>query len=139
LATQPLWGPEGYDRAEYYYMPDIDVFYNIPNRQYIYLERGRWVFARNLPQRYHDFDLYTGYKVVVNDYKPYRNAASYRTKYASFRGNHDQRAIRNSQDSRYFENKDHPEHNKWQNDRNEHNNGNNNNKRNNGKGNKGRH
>ena len=25
IATQPVWGPVGYDHAEYYYMPDIDV------------------------------------------------------------------------------------------------------------------
>jgi hypothetical protein len=130
IGTQPLWGPEGYDRVDYYYMPDIDVFYNVPNRQYIYLEQGRWIFARALPSRYHNFDLYSGYKVVVNDYKPYRNAASYRMKYANYKGNHDQKNIRNSNDLRYFENKDHPKHNKWQNERNKHNNG---------KGNNGRH
>ncbi|CAH0997953.1 hypothetical protein EMA8858_04088 [Emticicia aquatica] len=120
--SQPIWGPEGYDHVEYYYMPDIDVFYNVPNRQYIYLNRGHWVFTRDLPSQYRNFDLYSGHKVVVNTYKPYRNAQSYRTKYASYKGRSDQKSIRNSQDSRYFENKDHPEHGKWQNDRKERNN-----------------
>ena len=40
IGTQPIWGPTGYDHADYYYMPDIDVYYNISNRQYIYMERG---------------------------------------------------------------------------------------------------
>lgn len=113
IGSQPIWGPEGYDYVDYYYLPDIDVFYNVPNRQYIYLERGRWTFARKLPPRFHSFDLYRGHKVVINEYKPYRRVTEYRTKYASQRGNSDQKAIRNSQDSRYFENKDHPEHGQW--------------------------
>lgn len=114
LSTQPIWGPEGYDYVNYYYLPDIDVFYNVPNHQYIYLERGRWTFARNLPSRYRDFDLFNSHKVVLNEYKPYRRVSEYRIKYASQRGNSNQKSIRNSQDSRYFENKDHPEHAKWQ-------------------------
>jgi len=113
IGNQPIWGPVGYDRADYYYMPDIDVFYQISTRQYIYQQRGRWVFARNLPFRYRDFDVYKGYKVVVNERSPYRHADSYRAKYASYKGRHDQEVIRNSHDSKYFEIKNHPEHSKW--------------------------
>lgn len=121
IGVQPVWGPTGYDYAQYYYMPDIDVFYNVPNRQYVYQERGRWIFATSLPYRYRDYDFYSSYKVVINDdARPYRNADIYRTKYAGYRGRHDQEVIRNSHDSRYFRIKGHPEHNKWRNDRNHH-------------------
>ncbi len=34
----------------------------------------------------------------------------YREKYASYKGRHDQEVIRDSHDSRYFVNKNHPEH-----------------------------
>jgi len=50
---------------------------------------------------------------VVNEPQPYYNAQMYRTKYASYRGRHDQEIIRNSRDSRYFENRGHPEYNNW--------------------------
>jgi hypothetical protein len=113
IATQPVWGPVGYDHVEYYYMPDIDAYYYVPTSQYIYLQRGRWIFAASLPSRFH-YDINTGYKVVVNDRTPYRHPEIYRTKYASYKGRHDQEIIRNSRDSRYFENKNHPEHNKWE-------------------------
>jgi hypothetical protein len=117
IATQPVWGPSGYDHAEYYYMPDIDVFYCVPRRQYVYQQRGRWIFSASLPVQYRSYDLYRGYKVVINDdANPYRNAANYRTRYAGYKDNHSQEVIRNSQDSRYFENKDHPEHNRWMQD-----------------------
>lgn len=114
INSQPIWGPVGYDHVEYYYMPDIDVYYNVPNHQYIYLQGGHWMFASSLPSRFHNYDLYSGYKVVVNEPKPYLHAQTYRTKYAGYKGNHSQQAIRNSHDSKYFGNKNHPEHGKWQ-------------------------
>jgi len=118
IGTQPVWGPVGYDHVEYYYMPDIDVFYYVPRHQYIYLQRGSWVFAASLPYKYRSYDIYTGYKVVINEARPYRNAAVYRTKYSGYKNNRGQEIIRNSHDSRYFENKGHPEHSKWQKSRN---------------------
>lgn len=114
IGTQPSWGPTGYDHVEYYYMPDIDVYYYVPRRQYIYLQGGNWLFSTSLPDRYRNYDIYSGYKVVVNEPRPYRNAEMYRTKYAGYKNNHGQEIIRNSHDSRYFENKGHPEHSKWQ-------------------------
>jgi hypothetical protein len=113
IGIQPLWGPDGYDHAAYYYFPDIDVFYNVPKRKYIYLQDNRWVFAEDLPSQYQKFDLYSSYKVVVNEKKPYRNAQKYREKYERFKGRLDQRIISNSRDSRYYANKEHPKHNKW--------------------------
>jgi hypothetical protein len=118
IGSQPVWGPTGYDRAEYYYLPDIDVFYNVSRRQYVYEQRGRWIFSYELPRQYRNFDLYSGYKVVVNENRPYRNANMYRTKYASYKNNHGQENIRSSHDSRYYQIKDHPEHNNWKNNRN---------------------
>ncbi len=130
IGSQPIWGPVGYDHVEYYYMPDIDAYYYVPNHQYIYLERGRWIFASSLPYSYH-YDLYSGYKVVVNEPQPYRQAEMYRIKYASYKGNHEQQIIRNSHEEKYFEVKDHPEHNKWKKDKDR---GNNNEHGNKGKG-----
>jgi len=114
VATQPVWGPVGYDHVEYYYMPDIDAYYYVPTHQYIYMQRGRWIFASSLPYSYH-YNINTGYKVVVNERTPYHHPETYRSRYASYKGRHDQEIIRNSHDSRYFENKNHPEHNKWKN------------------------
>jgi hypothetical protein len=117
LGIQPQWGPEGYNHASYYYIPDIDVFYNVSTEQYIYEEDGRWIFARSLPNRYDNYDLYNGYKVVVNSRTPYRRANIYREKYARYKDNHNQHIIRDSHDSRYFENVNHPQHQQWQRDR----------------------
>jgi hypothetical protein len=113
LDSQPIWGPTGYDYVENYYFPDIDAYYCVPQHLFFFYERGHWISRGSLPARFHDFDLYSSYKVVVNDRNPWRNHSFYRDKYATFRGHHGQEYIRNSHDSRYFVNKNHPEHNRW--------------------------
>lgn len=125
IGTQPAWGPVGYDHVEYYYLPDIDAFYHVPKRQYIYMDRGRWVFRTFLPTRFNHYNINTGYKVVINEPTPYRNAGAYRSQYSGYRGRHDQEIIRNSRDSRYFENRGHPQHREWKRNNNGRNNDNN--------------
>jgi hypothetical protein len=113
LDRQPAWGPTGYDHAEYYYLPDLEVYYNVPQQRFYYNERGRWISGSSLPSRYRGHDLYNSYKVVVNEPTPYRNHETYKTKYFSFKGRRDQQPIRDSRDSKYFVNRNHPEHNNW--------------------------
>jgi len=113
LNNQPAWGPTGYDYVENYYLPDIDVYYNVPSQRYYYNQRGRWISSLSLPSRFGNFDFYNSYKVVVNERNPWRNHVSYRDKYSSFKGRRDQEPIRDSRDSKYFANRYHPEHNNW--------------------------
>lgn len=109
IGAQPLWGPVGYDYVEYYYLPDIEVYYYVPRRQYVYFDGGRWIFAASLPVRYRTYDLYTGYKVVVNEPRAYLHFNTHKVKYAKFKGNRGKQVIiRNSNDSRYYVVKGHP-------------------------------
>src|SRR4051812_6698169 len=71
IGSQPQWGPTGYDHVDYYYLPDVDAYYNVPSKQYVYLDNGSWVFRPSLPAKYRGYDLYNGYKVVMNTPKPY--------------------------------------------------------------------
>lgn len=86
IGSQPQWGPVGYDHVDYYYMPDIDTYYYVPDRQYIYLSNGRWVFATSLPSRYRNYDLYNGYKVVINSPKPYLYHKVHVKEYGKYKG-----------------------------------------------------
>jgi hypothetical protein len=113
LDRQPAWGPTGYDYVEYYYLPDIEVYYYVPQHRYYYNSGGLWRYSSTLPTQYRNYDLYSSYKVVVNEKEPWRNHENYREKYSSYKGRHDQTPIRDSRDSKYFVNKNHPEHNKW--------------------------
>jgi len=122
IGTQPVWGPTGYDHVENYYLPDIETYYNVPTHRYYYNENGKWKNSTKLPSRYSNYDLYNSHKVVVDEKQPWKNHATNQTKYASFKGVHDQTPIRDSKDSKYFVNKNHPEHNNWVNQQ-KHNNG----------------
>ena len=86
VGSQPVWGPVGYDYVDYYYLPDIDAYYYVPQRQFIYLSNGRWVFASSLPVAHRHYDLYSGYKVVINEPRPYLHANVFREKYAGYKG-----------------------------------------------------
>jgi hypothetical protein len=113
IGVQPMWGPVGYDHAEYYYMPDIEAYYYVPKHKFIYLEGDRWVSRPSLPPRYRDYDLYRIHKVVINEPRPYLRHHEYRERYISYRGRHEQEVIRDSRESRYWENKEHPQHARW--------------------------
>ena len=93
IGAQPMWGPAGYDYAEFYYMPDIDVYYNIPRQQFVYFDRGRWCFAGSLPRRYKHYNLYSGYKVVINEPNPYLRGSYYRDYYSRYRGWSDRQVV----------------------------------------------
>ena len=100
VGSQPEWGPVGYTHAEYYYMPDVDAYYDVPRHQYVYNENNVWVHAAALPPRYH-FDPYHSYKVVVNQRNPWERHDVIRARYQNYRGRRDQQIIRDSHDDRY--------------------------------------
>jgi hypothetical protein len=84
IGTPPNWGPQGNDNSRYYYLPDIDVYYDVNQSQFIYDNNGKWIRESRLPSKYRQYDLYSGYKVVVNDYKgnaPYNYHKKHRANY----------------------------------------------------------
>lgn len=90
VGSQPEWGPSGYEHVDYYYLPDLDMYYNVPNRTYTYLQGNRWVTVNRVPSQYRNYDFYKGYKVVVNEANPWNRNTTYKTRYASYRGNSNQ-------------------------------------------------
>ena len=52
IGSQPVWGPPGYDYVNYYYLPDYDVYYDVPRGLFVYFDLGRWNFGPSLPPRY---------------------------------------------------------------------------------------
>ena len=84
IASPPEWGPVGYDNMEYYYLPDIQVYYDIRQSQYIYYGNGNWIRSSRLPSYCRGYNLYNGYKVVLTDYhgrSPYVYFNSHKVKY----------------------------------------------------------
>jgi hypothetical protein len=89
IGTPPMWGPSGYADARFYYLPDVEAYYDIQSSMFIFFEGGTWVHRSYLPSRYGNYDLYGGYKVVMTDYHgntPYTHFNEHRSHYA--RGYH---------------------------------------------------
>jgi hypothetical protein len=89
LPTPPPWGPVGYSEARYYYLPDVEAYYDVPSSMFIYYNRGAWIHRPHLPGQYRNYDLYSGYKVVMTDYRgdaPYAHFKEHKMKYG--RGYH---------------------------------------------------
>src|ERR1035437_6320911 len=69
LGLQPRWAPVGYDDTRYYYLPDVESYYDVQNSMFIYSSGNKWVHRRSLPSQYRNYDLYGGYKVPMKDYR----------------------------------------------------------------------
>ncbi len=84
IGAQPSWGPVGYSSVDYYYIPDVQSYYDVRATQFIYLNNGAWIRSSRLPAQYRGYDLNRGYKVVLNDYhgsRPYDNYRNHKVKY----------------------------------------------------------
>jgi hypothetical protein len=96
IGTPPMWGPAGYEEARYYYLPDVEAYYDVQSSMFIYYEGRNWVHRSYLPGRYRDYDLYGGYKVVMKDYRgntPYYQFNEHRRQYARGYHSEQQRSI----------------------------------------------
>ena len=85
IGAPPMWGPSGYSDVKYYYLPDVEAYYDVPSSMFIYFNGVSWIHRSYLPSRYRNYDLYNGYKVVMTDYHgntPYRDFRDYKVRYA---------------------------------------------------------
>jgi len=125
LGVPPQWGPVGYSDVRYYYLPDVEAYYDVPSSMFIYYNGVSWVHRSYLPSRYRNYDLYNGYKVVMSDYQgrtPYTHFREHKRQYArGYRGkeqhNIGERPDRGYQNDRnYSKNRSNQKRN-WSNDR----------------------
>ena len=85
MGVPPPWGPVGYTGVHYYYLPDVEAYYDVRSSMFIYFGGGEWIHRSYLPARYKNYDLYGGYKVVMPDYHgnaPYSHFKEHKSKYA---------------------------------------------------------
>jgi flagellar biosynthesis GTPase FlhF len=63
----PDWAPayDYDDQARYYYIPDIEAYYDLNAREFICLEEGNWVFTSTLP--YANYDIHNAFVVVLDN------------------------------------------------------------------------
>lgn len=82
----PQWAPPYYSGARYYYLPDLELYYDLGNREYIFLMNGRWHFSPYLPSIYGNYDLENSFCIVmnVNVYKPWLHHQYYVSHYPRY-------------------------------------------------------
>jgi hypothetical protein len=82
----PQWAPPYYAGARYYYLPDIESYYDLSSHDFIYLNNGQWVYSQTLPSIYADYDLNNGFAVVldVNIYQPWMHHHYYVSHYPRY-------------------------------------------------------
>ena len=74
--------PTNYDGDEdYYYLPEVDAYYSIPDQCYYYNDGGEWVSAAYLPGAYRDYDWRHAQRYEVRAPRPFMHADYYRSRY----------------------------------------------------------
>ena len=86
--VHPAWAPD-FDNpsmVHYYYMPDYGMYYDVRNREYVYMEEGNWIFSVRPPSMYASLDFNNAY-VVALDYRvhePWGHHALYVSHYPPY-------------------------------------------------------
>jgi len=64
----PDWAPPyTFDpMIQYYYLPDIEVYYDVWHHEFVYMENGSWLFSPVLPAIYAGYDLFHGHTVILD-------------------------------------------------------------------------
>ena len=66
---------------DYYYLPDVDAYYCVPERVYYYNNGYNWVSAASLPGEYCNYDWRAARHYEVRVARPYMRADFYRERY----------------------------------------------------------
>lgn len=74
IGNRPVWcGPSpNYAAVDFYYLPDVQAYYDTRAAVFVYFGGNGWVRSRNLPHQYRGYDLNRCNKVALNGYRGYR-------------------------------------------------------------------
>jgi len=84
FGAPPVWAPSNRIAVQYYYLPDIDAYYDVPAQRFIYIKNGKWFRSSSLPYQYRNYHLRGGNVVYLTDYRgnsPYLFHSKHREKY----------------------------------------------------------
>jgi hypothetical protein len=84
--SNPPWAPVYSPGVRYYYIPDIETYYDLTNQDFVYLDDGQWVFSNTLPPIYSGFDLYNAFIIAldINVFQPWMHHHFYLAHYPRF-------------------------------------------------------
>lgn len=82
----PAWAPPYVQGVRYYYLPDIETYYDLTTQQFVYLYNGQWHYSQVLPSIYAGFDLDNCFTVAIdyNTYQPWLHYQYYVSHYPRY-------------------------------------------------------
>ena len=82
----PVWATAAPAKVNYYYLPDIQTYYDVPAQRYIYMRNGSWFRSAALPAHYRGYDLKHGNTVYLTDYRGNRPYEFYKVHKVKYKG-----------------------------------------------------
>lgn len=71
---------DSYD-DDYYYLPEVDAYYDVTSSCYYYNDGYDWVRAAYLPGVYRNYDWRSARRYEIREHRPFMRADVYRTRY----------------------------------------------------------
>ncbi len=66
---------------DYYYLPDVDAYYDVDAQCYYYNNGYNWVSSAYLPGEYRNYDWRNARRFEVREHRPYMRSDFYRSRY----------------------------------------------------------
>jgi hypothetical protein len=82
----PTWAPPYSQGVRYYYLPDIETYYDLSTGEFVYLNDGQWSYSQGLPDIYSGYDLENCFTVALdyNIYQPWMHHHYYVSHYPRY-------------------------------------------------------
>lgn len=74
VVVRPAWIPQNHVNVDFYYLPDVQAYFDVNASLYVYLNNGNWCRSRYLPAHYRNYDLVHARRIALNGYhgsRPY--------------------------------------------------------------------
>jgi len=78
---EPVQVYDDSDDDDYYYLPDVDAYYNVNAGCYYYNNGYNWVSAAYLPGAYRNYDWRSARRYEVREHRPFTRADFYRSRF----------------------------------------------------------
>jgi hypothetical protein len=69
---------------DYYYLPDVEAYYDVAQQCYYYNDGQQWIHAAYLPGQYRNYDWRNGRHYEVRAQRPYLRHDEYRNRFGGF-------------------------------------------------------
>jgi hypothetical protein len=69
---------------DYYYLPDVEAYYDVAQQCYYYNDGQQWIHAAYLPGQYRNYDWRNARRYEVHAQRPYLRHDEYRSRFGGF-------------------------------------------------------